>query len=1311
MTLRKTSKTCLLLGFLALAGLPASGQKVVNMSLVSQLDLGDLGASGLCNVGATTVAVNEVWGWDGPAGEALALVGLCDGTAIIDMSDPAAPVLLPSGGGPGPTVPGPLSVWRDVKTFDHYAYIVHDVLDPDDPEGAGVGVQIVDLAGPAFPVVATLADGFTRAHNLYVDEARGHLYVIGWDPDAAGFVGAGFHPEHSDEAGFSHGFRIYDLSADPEDPSLLGTWDERYVHDLHVRGETAYAAALDEGLWFIDVSDPASPATIDHVTYTQTLGAGSIDQFTHNVWVDEAGAVAAVTDEEMGQRLKLFDVADPAAVTKVSEYEAKLGILPHNAFILGGRAYVSYYSEGAVILDITDPAEPCEIGYYDTYLGASAMNGAWGIYPFTASGLIYLSDISNGFHVLEFEPPSHEPVDVALVLDVSGSMSSVAVGGVDPKIEVLKDAVEIFVQTWRAFADPQDRMGIVYFESGIETAFIDGSISTRFCPHHADFLDDLEDRSPGNLTALGGGLLTGLRSFEAGPRPKVAIVVTDGMQNRSPMVVEAGIEFVFFDLGDTLVEVTEIDCEHCWPSLDGAEEMVTDLKAAGVGVGIISDTPPGWDDDDVRDRMENPAFLDEFEVVVLSSLEGVSKPDPAVFELALDRLAIRPPVSHVAFVTEALGHIADDEEAPTEGARAVGMVGIHLGGGPPDPRADHTAATPAAVADVVLGSALPERHEILTVPSGPGIFGDSGVPGEPGTPLAELGATVHTIGVGTAPGEKWQDLIEDLAAETGGLHHFTSAPDADLVAFLEDDLVAALQSGSVYRVARAVGTLETGEGQTLTFALNPTVSKLVVRLSWRNAGQRAGLRPELRPDGAPEAIPASHRFESETYRIDTWKFPLWDGKAQVEAGGEWRLTLRGSGGPTGGITVPYSAALLVDDPHLETRFEVPAGALAAGRSIPLAGEVRLDGRAVADVEFAVEISGPESGLGTALVELGPDRAAWTPGTEAFDPVDLRLRELMERREFRERLQGGGGSATLGETAEGRYTGAFTPEVPGSYRFDWRATGAVEGRPFERSGTAFRDVGLAELSATRFELLALNDSADRFRLTVVPIDALGNFLGPGHADRIRASVPGVGALLRFEDRFDGSYRTDFQVSDPGRLYGATVVVGREAIPLPAAVVRPLAERRVAVLSLHLGSAHPDGDLGAVATDGYSLGVDLHRDLRGTGRFRWRPGLRLNASRLEERTGGDLDIVALHSEVQRAFGPGGTALQPFLEVGVGIDFVDGGSGEPGAHAGAGLTWKPAEVPWRLELAVRLFDTLSGSPDGRVTCVQLGWVQPLL
>jgi len=147
---------------------------------------------------------------------------------------------------------------------------------------------------------------------------------------------------------------------------------------------------------------------------------------------------------------------------------------------------------------------------------------------------------------------------------------------------------------------------------------------------------------------------------------------------------------VFFDLGDTLVEDGG---GGIFVLRAGAAETVAGLQALGTQLGVITNVPAGWTRADLEAILADPSFLDEFDVLVLSSLAPASKPDPAIYTHAHGLLPIAVPIGQTAFVGETLGEIADLELNPTEGARSVGMVGIHLSDAAPSPRADFTVPT------------------------------------------------------------------------------------------------------------------------------------------------------------------------------------------------------------------------------------------------------------------------------------------------------------------------------------------------------------------------------------------------------------------------------------------------------------------------------------------------------------------------------------------------------------------------------------------------------------------------------------------
>jgi len=171
----------------------------------------------------------------------------------------------------------------------------------------------------------------------------------------------------------------------------------------------------------------------------------------------------------------------------------------------------------------------------------------------------------------------------------------------------------------------------------------------------------------------------------------------------APPVDADCLRAIFFDLGDTLVESGAGGLFELRP---GAQETVDQLQTMGVELGVITNVPADWTLDDLLAVLAEPDFLDEFDVVVLSSLAPASKPDPAIYTFAHGLLPTPVAIGDTAFVGETLSEIADSENSPTSGARATGMVGIHLSDAPPSPLADFTIPTDGLTEIVTLREGL-----------------------------------------------------------------------------------------------------------------------------------------------------------------------------------------------------------------------------------------------------------------------------------------------------------------------------------------------------------------------------------------------------------------------------------------------------------------------------------------------------------------------------------------------------------------------------------------------------------------------------
>lgn len=341
---------------------------------------------------------NDIWGHTAPDGREYAILGNVGTTLFFDITAPDAIVEIAR-------IPGQLnSVWRDYKTYGQYAYMCAD-------QGAE-GLTIFDLSQLPDTVIQVSQSTafFSQAHNIFIDEVQGRLYVAGGD-----------NP--------SNGVTILDLTENPAAPTLLGNPTlpaGGYIHDIFVRNHIAYCSHGTNGFSIYDLSDPTTPVTLGTLTNYPEQG------YNHSSWVQDDNEYLVFADETFGRSLKMVDVSDPMEMEVVDLFKSELlapqatGSIAHNPFIRGNYAIISYYHEGVQVFDLTDPENVEQFAYYDTHpqnTSYQGYDGCWGIYPFFPSGNIIASDTENGLFVLQPQGWSFgsEPVFSA-ALSLSGSV-------------------------------------------------------------------------------------------------------------------------------------------------------------------------------------------------------------------------------------------------------------------------------------------------------------------------------------------------------------------------------------------------------------------------------------------------------------------------------------------------------------------------------------------------------------------------------------------------------------------------------------------------------------------------------------------------------------------------------------------------------------------------------------------------------------------------------------------------------------------------------------------------------------------------
>ena len=328
---------------------------------------------------------NDSWGWKDPDdGTEYALVGLNNGTAFIDISDPVNPIYL----GKLPTHTTP-SIWRDIKVYQNHAFVVS--------EAGGHGMQVFDLTrlrNVSNPPEIFTEDahyaGFGDSHNIAINEETGYAYSLG-------------------DNTFGGGLHFINIQ-DPLNPIAAGGYAEGgYTHDTQVitydgpdsdytGKEIAFASNADH-VEIVDVTNKSNPIQIASFEYPAT-------GYTHQNWLTEDRNYMLLGDEGdefdfgFNTRTLVFNISDLDNIVLHMEYEGETSSVDHNGYVIGDKYYLANYSSGLRVVDISDieNGNMTASSYFDSYPSNNNANydGSWNVYPFFESGNIVITG-TNGF--------------------------------------------------------------------------------------------------------------------------------------------------------------------------------------------------------------------------------------------------------------------------------------------------------------------------------------------------------------------------------------------------------------------------------------------------------------------------------------------------------------------------------------------------------------------------------------------------------------------------------------------------------------------------------------------------------------------------------------------------------------------------------------------------------------------------------------------------------------------------------------------------------------------------------------------------
>ena len=356
--------------------------------------------------------MNDIWGWTDPVTKKeWALVGRRDGMSLVDISNPSNPVPVAD----MPMTPGSTpQAWRDMKVYKDHMYVVAD-------NSGNHGMQVFDLkrlrtlkpqanGRPTMVRPDTTYHEITSAHNIVINEESGYAYSVG----SGGLKSCG------------GGLHMIDIR-DPKKPTFAGCFSDTgtgrsgtgYSHDAQCvtykgpdtryKGHEICIGSNETAISIADVTDKAAPKKLSHASYPNVA-------YAHQGWLTDDHKFFYLDDEidELQYaeavpktRTLVWDLTDLENPRLANQYMGVATSSDHNLYVLGNQVFQANYMSGLRILDIQDPVNPKEVGFFDTdpfRPNTPGYSGAWSVYPYFKSGNIIVNSIESGLFIVKQTP-------------------------------------------------------------------------------------------------------------------------------------------------------------------------------------------------------------------------------------------------------------------------------------------------------------------------------------------------------------------------------------------------------------------------------------------------------------------------------------------------------------------------------------------------------------------------------------------------------------------------------------------------------------------------------------------------------------------------------------------------------------------------------------------------------------------------------------------------------------------------------------------------------------------------------------------
>jgi hypothetical protein len=241
------------------------------------------------------------------------------------------------------------------------------------------GNFVADLPG-TYRVLATFAGKVAEATlDVRPRDVRRPTTLVGRVPLPTNAADFWLHPAGRYGYLTTMGDRAYAIDlADPARPVITDSVvvDARHINDLMTTEDGKYgvltrenASTRKNGIVILSFEDPAHPKPI--AEFTETVTGGVHSTFIYKGYI-------YLTDDATGS-LRVIDIRDPHRPRQVARWEtpsSKAGNYVHDVDVKDGLAYLSYWNDGLVILDVGNgikggsPEQPKLVSQYKYDLDA-----------------------------------------------------------------------------------------------------------------------------------------------------------------------------------------------------------------------------------------------------------------------------------------------------------------------------------------------------------------------------------------------------------------------------------------------------------------------------------------------------------------------------------------------------------------------------------------------------------------------------------------------------------------------------------------------------------------------------------------------------------------------------------------------------------------------------------------------------------------------------------------------------------------------------------------------------------------------------